>query len=59
MDATAIKTMKLYARVERTFDELRNAGIGDGDPLTVDDWHRAATTGNRCGTRYEHAGKIG
>ncbi len=43
MDATAIKTMKLYARVERTFDELRNAGIGDGDPLTVDDWHRAAT----------------
>ncbi len=43
VDATAIKTMKLYARVERTFDELRNAGIGDGDPLTVDDWHRAAT----------------
>ncbi len=36
MDAAAIKTMQLYSRVERVYDDLRHAGIGDDDPLTVE-----------------------
>ena len=36
MDADAIKTMRLYSQVERVYDDLRHAGIGDDDPLTVD-----------------------
>ncbi len=35
MDATTIKSMKLYSRVERIYDELRHAGIGEDDPLAV------------------------
>ena len=37
MNTTAIKSMKLYSRVERIYDELRNIGIGEDDPLTVAD----------------------
>ena len=37
MKTTAIKSMKLYSRVERIYDELRNIGIGEDDPLTVAD----------------------
>ena len=37
MNTTAIKSMKLYLRVERIYDELRNIGIGEDDPLTVAD----------------------
>ena len=36
MDTAAIKTMQLYSRVERVYDDLRHAGIGDDDPLTVE-----------------------
>ena len=36
MDAAAIKTMQLYSRVERIYDDLRHAGIADHDPLTVE-----------------------
>ena len=35
MDPTTIKSMKLYLRVERIYDELRHAGIGEDDPLAV------------------------
>ena len=35
MDPTTIKSMKLYSRVERIYDELRHAGIGEDDPLAV------------------------
>ncbi len=31
-----IKTMKLYSRVDRVYAELRNAGIGDDDPVPLD-----------------------
>ena len=31
-----IKTMKLYSRVERVYAELRDAGIGDGEPIPLD-----------------------
>ncbi len=31
-----IKTMKLYSRVERVYAQLRDAGIGDGDPVPLD-----------------------
>ena len=34
-DAT-IKTMKLYSRVERVYAQLRDAGIGDGDPIPLE-----------------------
>ena len=37
MDPATIKSMKLYARVERIYDDLRQAGIGADDPLTVAD----------------------
>ncbi len=37
MNTTAIKSMKLYSRVERIYDELRDIGIGEDDPLTVAD----------------------
>ena len=37
MDAATIKSMKLYSRVERIYDELRHAGIGADDPLRVAD----------------------
>ena len=30
-----IKTMKLYSRVERVYAELRDAGIGDDDPIPL------------------------
>ena len=36
MDADAIKTMQLYSQVERVYDDLRHAGIGDDDSLTVE-----------------------
>ena len=36
MTDDSIKTMKLYARVERVYAELRAAGVGDGDPLPLD-----------------------
>lgn len=36
MDTVAIKTMQLYSRVERIYDDLRQAGIGDDDRLTVE-----------------------
>ena len=32
----AIKTMKLYSRVDRVYAQLRHAGIGDGDPIPPD-----------------------
>ncbi|MEM7346465.1 MAG: methyltransferase domain-containing protein [Chloroflexota bacterium] len=35
--AEAIKTMKLYAGVERVFNELRELGIADSDPVQVED----------------------
>ena len=31
-----IKTMKLYSRVDRVYAELRDAGIGDDDPVPLD-----------------------
>ena len=37
MNTTAIKSMKLYSRVDRIYDDLRHAGIGPNDPLTVAD----------------------
>ena len=37
MDGAAIKSMKLYSRVDRIYDDLRHVGIGANDPLTVDD----------------------
>ncbi len=40
MKEPAIKSMKLYSRVERILDDLRHLGIDDGDPLTVDDLTR-------------------
>lgn len=33
----SIKTMKLYSRVERIYDDLRHAGVGADDPLRVAD----------------------
>ncbi len=30
-----IKTMKLYSRVDRVYAQLRDAGIGDGDPIPL------------------------
>ncbi len=36
MTGDTIKTMKLYSRVERVYAQLRDAGIGDGDPIPLD-----------------------
>lgn len=36
MDTVTIKTMQLYSRVERIYDDLRQAGIGNDDRLTVE-----------------------
>ncbi len=35
MSAEAIKTMKLYSRVERVYAQLRHAGIGDEAPIPL------------------------
>lgn len=37
MDATGIKSMKLYGQVERIHNDLKAAGFGENDPLTVAD----------------------
>ena len=37
MTGRDIKTMKLYHQVERVFKELRALGVGDQDPIRVDD----------------------
>ena len=37
MEATGIKSMKLYSQVERIYNDLRAAGFSDDDPLTVAD----------------------
>jgi cyclopropane fatty-acyl-phospholipid synthase-like methyltransferase len=37
MDAPDIKSMKLYGQVERIYNDLKAAGFGDDDPLTVAD----------------------
>ena len=36
MTGDAIKTMKLYSRVDRVYAQLRHAGIADGDPIPPD-----------------------
>ena len=36
MEHDPIKSMKLYARVDRIYDDLAHMGIGAGDPLTVE-----------------------
>ena len=36
MTQAAIKTMKLYSRVERVYAQLRDAGIGDDDPIPLE-----------------------
>ena len=36
MTEANIKTMKLYSRVERVYAQLRDAGIGDDDPIPLD-----------------------
>ena len=36
MSAEEIKTMKLYSRVERVYAQLRDAGIGDDDPIPLE-----------------------
>ena len=36
MSEENIKTMKLYSRVDRVYAQLRDAGIGDGDPIPLE-----------------------
>lgn len=36
MSEGSIKTMKLYSRVDRVYAQLRDAGIGDGDPIPLE-----------------------
>ena len=36
MTEANIKTMKLYSRVERVYAQLRDAGIGDDEPIPLD-----------------------
>ena len=60
-DGAAIKTMKLYSRVERIHDELRHIGIGEDDPLTVADllpFDQIGRSLGKAGSTREYWGEV-